>query len=143
MFTRCQAKSQAKEFISRFSEDIVQANMVGSWVRDPKKHKWVSDIDLLCVSKRKIYHGPPLDIWFCKEDQWEAALLYLSVGQLNITMSARAKWRGYKFTWRGLFKRGRVEKLITTDPEEICEIIEYPMPRFAKKTIYENYGRLK
>ena len=65
MFTRYQAKTKAKEFISRFAEDIIRANMVGSWVRDPKKHKWVSDVDLLCVSKRKLYHGPPLDIWFC------------------------------------------------------------------------------
>jgi DNA polymerase/3'-5' exonuclease PolX len=143
MLTRYEAKKEAREFIKRFDDDIIRANMVGSWVRDPKKHYHVSDIDMLCISKRKIYHGPPLDIWFCTEDEWKCALLYLSIGQLNIKMSARAKWRGYKFTWRGLFKRNRLETLITRDPEEICKLIEMEMPRFAKKTIYEEYGRLK
>lgn len=143
MFTRWEAKKQAKEFVKQFDDDIIQANMVGSWVRDPKKHYHVSDIDLLCISKRKIYHGPPLDIWFCEPEEWDCGLLYLSIGQLNIKMSARAKWRGMKFTRKGLFKRGRIEKLITRDPEKICKLVEMEMPRFAKKTIYEGYGRIK
>jgi len=143
MFTRYAAKQYAKEFVKRFDDDIIRANMVGSWVRDPKKHRYVSDVDLVCVSKRKLYHGHPLDIWFVTPEQWGSALLYLSIGQLNIRFSTRAKWRKLKFTYKGLFKRGRIEKLITTDPAEICRLIEVEMPEFARKTIYDDYGKIK
>ena len=143
MFTRYAAKQYAKNFVEEFDDDIIRANMVGSWVRDPKKHRYVSDVDLLCVSKRKLYHGQPLDIWFVTEEQWESAALYLSIGQRNIKFSARAKWRKMKFTYKGLFKRGRVEKLITTDAKEICNLIEVEMPEYARKVIYQEYGRIK
>ena len=142
-FSRYEAKTYAKKFVNQFDHLIEQANLVGSWVRDPKKHKYVSDIDLVCISKKKIYHGPPLDIWFCEKDEWEAALLYLSIGQLNIKLAARAKWQGYKLNYRGLFKRDRLETVVSKDPQEICKIIEMEMPVFAQKTIYEDYGRLK
>lgn len=143
MLTRYQAKKHAQEFIEKFDDDILRANMVGSWVRDPKKHRYVSDVDMVCVSKRKLYHGAPYDIWFVDENQWQAALLYLSIGQTNIKFSARAKWRKMKFTYKGLFKRGRVEKLITTDAKRICELIEVEMPESAQRVIYQEYGRLK
>jgi DNA polymerase/3'-5' exonuclease PolX len=143
MFTRYEAKQYAKQFVQKFDDDIIKANMVGSWVRDPKKHAYVSDVDLLCVSKRKLYHGAPLDIWFVDEDQWEAAALYLSIGQTNIKFSARAKWRKLKFTYKGLFKRGRLPKLVTTSAEEICKLLEVEMPESARKVIYEKHGRIK
>jgi DNA polymerase/3'-5' exonuclease PolX len=120
MFTRYAAKQYAKDFVKEFDDDIIRANMVGSWVRDPKKHRYVSDVDLLCISKRKLYHGQPLDIWFVTENQWEAAALYLSIGQRNIKFSARAKWRKMKFTYKGLFMRGRDQpvKLFIRNTEE-------------------------
>jgi len=143
MIRRHSAIKQAKKFIQEFNNVILRANLVGSLVRDPKKHNYVNDIDIAVITTQKIYHGPPLNLFYTNEEEWEACLLHFSIGMKIIQLKRAALYRGMKFTAHGLFIRKRIPKLITTDANEICELIETPMPFHAKQVLGKGVGRLK
>jgi DNA polymerase/3'-5' exonuclease PolX len=143
MLRRGIAIKKAKKFVEDFDDVLIKANLVGSLVRDAKKHFYVGDIDILIISKHNIYHGPPLNLFYTTEEQWEAAILYLSMGMSVIQWNWAAIHRKLKFTRHGLFTRKRIPQLVSTSAEEICEILGQPMPRWTYQVLYKGEGRLK
>lgn len=143
MIRRHNAIKQAKRFVEEWDDVILKANLVGSLVRDPRKHNYVNDIDIAIISTRKIYHGPPLNLFYTTEEEWESCMLHFSIGMKIIQLKQSALYRGMKFTARGLFKRKRIPELITTSADKICELIEVPMPFHAKQVLKKGNGRLK
>jgi hypothetical protein len=134
---------KAEQFVKDFDDVILKANLVGSLVRDPKKHFYVSDIDILVIVRHKIYHGPPLNLFYTTEKEWEAAALYLTMGMAVIQWNWAAIHRKLKFTRHGLFKRKRIPELITTSADEICNILDKPMPKWSRQVLKSGEGRLK
>lgn len=143
MLRRTNAIKRAKKFLEEFDDVILQANLVGSLVRDPRKHNYVNDIDIAVITTGKIYHGPPLNLFYTTEEEWEACLLHFSIGMKIIQLKRAALCRNMKFTPHGLFKRKRVPELITTSADKICELIDIPMPFHAKQVLKRGAGRLK
>lgn len=96
MIRRHSAIKQAKKFIEEFNDIILRANLVGSLVRDPKKHNYVNDIDIAVISTQKIYHGPPLNLFYTNEEEWEACLLHFSIGMKIVQLKRAALYRDMK-----------------------------------------------
>jgi len=134
---RYDALQMAETFIKRFDADLIRANLVGSFVR---KHPEVNDVDILVISKRKFYHGPPLNIFYTTEQDWSNAIMHWSIGKAIIQYKARAKALNYKLSVHGLY---RGHKLVASDAREICKLLRKPFPSVADEVLDEGFGKLK
>ena len=134
---RYEAVNMAEDFIRRFDPLIIRANFVGSFVRD---HPTVNDVDILLICKRKICHGPPLNLFYTTELDWSNAIMHWAIGKAIIQYKIRAKSFGYKLSVHGLY---RGNKLIASDAREICNLLKKPFPPVAAKVLDTGFGKLK
>jgi len=134
---RYDAIQMAKKFVSDFDHLLLKANLVGSLVRD---HLEVSDVDILIISKKNIYHGPPLNLFHSSELEWESGVLHWAIGKAIIQYKARAKALKYKLTQHGLFKG---QKLVTTNARQICSLLRMPVPNPVTNVLERGVGKLK
>lgn len=143
MLARHVALRKAEQFTKDFDHLLIRANLVGSLVRDPNRHRYVSDIDILVIVRQKIYHGPPLNLFYSTEEEWESGVLHWAIGKAVIQLKQRAESINLKFTQHGLFTRKRIPELLTTSANEICQRLGVPLPHPAYMVLEKGLGKLK
>lgn len=128
----------AERYVEKNREKVHRATLVGSLMRG---HRWVKDIDLVVIPQGHLDDSLPMNLFRCDENTWESYILHYAPGKAIIQIKSHAIRCGYHLSSKGLFTRTARKELVTTRAEEICGILDVPLPEPVRLSLV-GVGRL-